>query len=82
MTPLLHLTAAASLLSISVRTLRAHVSAGRVAHRRIGGAIRFTESDLAEFVEACRVDVKGPEIRPARVVMPELTRVKMPARPH
>ncbi len=50
MTPLLTLPAAAALLSLSPATLRRWCSTGRVAHRKVGGAIRFTEQDVEAIV--------------------------------
>ena len=81
MTPLLDLSAAANLLAIAPGTLRGHVIAGRIAHRRVGGLIRFSEADLDEFVESCRVEVRGP-VEP-KVVRPfgPLTRVRLPGEP-
>ena len=64
MQPLLDLRSAAAILDLSVCTLRRAVRAGRVPHRRVGGVIRFTEDDLAEYVESCRIGVRGvPEPR-------------------
>lgn len=59
MHPLLDLKSAAAVLGISSCTLRRAVSAGKVPHRRIGGQIRFTEEDIAEYVESCAVGVRG-----------------------
>ena len=64
MTALLDLRSAAVILGLSVCTLRRAVRAGKVPHRRLGGSIRFTEDDLAEYVESCRIGVRGvPEPR-------------------
>ena len=64
MTPLLDLKSAAAVLGISPCTLRRAVRAGKVPHRRVGGVIRFTEDDLAEYIEASRVGFRGvPEPR-------------------
>jgi excisionase family DNA binding protein len=63
MTPLLSIRDAAKLLSISESTLRSHVSVGKIAHRRIGGAIRFTEEDIRSFVEESKVDVRTPVVK-------------------
>ena len=64
MTPLQDLKSAAAMLGISPCTLRRAVRAGKVPHRRLGGMIRFTEDDLAEYVESCRIGVRGvPEPR-------------------
>ena len=59
MTPLLDLPTAAKILGLSVCTLRRAVRAGKVPHRRLGGMIRFTEEDIAEYVESCRIGVRG-----------------------
>ena len=58
MAPLLNIKQAAEVLGLSGHTLRGHVAAGRIAHRRIGGAIRFCESDLEEFVEQAKRPAK------------------------
>jgi excisionase family DNA binding protein len=59
MNPLLSIPEAAKLLSISVSTLRSHVSVGKIAHRKIGGAIRFTESDIEEFIEVSKRGIRS-----------------------
>jgi excisionase family DNA binding protein len=71
MTPLLSIRDAAKLLGISESTMRSHVSCRRIAHRRIGGAIRFTEQDIQSFVEESKVDVrtalvKTPKMAPLK----------------
>jgi excisionase family DNA binding protein len=58
MTPLLSIPEAAKLLGISESTMRSHVSCRRIAHRRIGGSIRFTEQDIQSFVEESKVEVR------------------------
>jgi excisionase family DNA binding protein len=63
-TPLLDLKSAAAVLGVSPDTLRHWCYAGKCPHRKIGGRIRFTEQDLAEYVESCAVGVRGvPEPR-------------------
>jgi excisionase family DNA binding protein len=59
MSPLLSIPEAAKLLSISESTLRSHVSVGKIAHRKIGGAIRFTESDIEEFIEVSKRGIRA-----------------------
>jgi excisionase family DNA binding protein len=57
MTFLLDIAAAAESLGISPTTLRRLVARGLVAYRRVGSQVRFTESDLAEYVDSCRVSI-------------------------
>jgi len=47
---LLTIAEAAALLQIKTQTLYLWVSQKRVPHRKIGRLVRFTESDLEEFV--------------------------------
>jgi len=47
---LLTITEAAALLGVKAQTLYLWVSQKRVPHRKIGRLVRFTESDLEEFV--------------------------------
>ena len=64
MSPLHDLPTAAKILGVSSCTLRRAVKAGKVPHRRVGGVIRFTEDDLVDYIEACRIGVRGvPEPR-------------------
>lgn len=42
-------------LHVSVRTLRRGVASGRLAHRRVGKLVRFTDADIAEILNAWRV---------------------------
>jgi excisionase family DNA binding protein len=51
---LLSIREAASLLGVRPQTLYLWVSKKRIAHRKIGRLVRFTEADLAEFVERQR----------------------------
>jgi excisionase family DNA binding protein len=67
MDPLLTVIEAARLLKIAPHTLRGHVTASRIAYRRIGGAIRFTEQDLAEFIERSKVPIREPEDAPTPI---------------
>jgi excisionase family DNA binding protein len=67
-TPLLDLKSAAAVLGISPDTLRHWCYAGKCPHRKIGGKIRFTEEDIAEYIEGSRIGVRGvPEPRVARI---------------
>jgi excisionase family DNA binding protein len=59
MSPLLSIPEAAKLLGISESTMRTHVSCRRIAHRKIGGSIRFTESDIEEFVEVSKRGIRS-----------------------
>jgi excisionase family DNA binding protein len=66
MTPLMTLDDAAKVLAISSCTLRRKVARGEVPHKRIGGAIRFSEQDLNEYLERCQVGTRGapePKLR-------------------
>jgi excisionase family DNA binding protein len=47
---LLTITEAAALLGVKAQTLYLWVSQKRIPHRKIGRLVRFTESDLEEFV--------------------------------
>lgn len=50
---------AAGRLGISASTLYQLVSGRKISHLRIGtgrGGIRFTDEQLAEFLQSCRVD--------------------------
>ncbi len=53
---LLDLVAAASRLAVAPRTLREWAAGGRIPYCRLGRALRFTEADLAAFIEATRID--------------------------
>lgn len=79
--PLLTIDTAAAWLGLSSHTLRAHVRAGRIAHRRLGGRIRFTESDLVEFVEAGKVPAREAGPRPVMITRKPLVWVKRRVRP-
>jgi excisionase family DNA binding protein len=50
MNRLLTISEAAALLGVKAQTLYLWVSQKRVPHRKIGRLVRFTESDLEEFV--------------------------------
>ncbi len=47
---LLTIAEAAALLGVKTQTLYLWVSQRRIPHRKIGRLVRFTESDLEEFV--------------------------------
>ena len=61
MTSLLTIPSAAALLAISPATLRRWCSTGRVAHRKVGGAIRFTEEDVEAIVRQSYRGVRESE---------------------
>jgi excisionase family DNA binding protein len=42
-------------VGVSVRTLRRGVTSGRLAHRRVGKLVRFTDADVIEILNAWRV---------------------------
>ena len=50
MTRLLTIPEAAELLGVKAQTLYLWVSTRRIPHRKIGRLVRFTEGDLAEFI--------------------------------
>jgi excisionase family DNA binding protein len=57
----------AEILEIAPSLVYRLCRAGRMPHRRIGlgrGAIRITEADLAEFLEAARVGIRAEEEMP------------------
>ncbi len=56
---LLDTNEAAASLDIGRRTLQEHVAARRIAHIKIGRAIRFHPDDLADFVNRNRVKAAG-----------------------
>jgi excisionase family DNA binding protein len=72
--PLLSVRDVAKRLSLSESTVRGFVARGKIAHRRLGGAIRFTEEDLAEFIERCKRPIREsrhvpkqyPHLRPMK----------------
>jgi excisionase family DNA binding protein len=80
LTPLLSIREAAKLLHISEDTLRRRVAAKKIAHRRIGSLVRFTMSDIQDFIERSKVGVAEPS-QPDMVRLPPMTRVKMPPWP-
>jgi excisionase family DNA binding protein len=80
MEALIDVNEAARLLGLSAHTVRSFVSTGKIAHRRLGGAIRFTRGDVEEFVEAAKKGVRCPT-ESDLVACPPLKWVTMPARP-
>lgn len=58
---LLTISEAAGLLGIKSQTLYVWVSQKRVPHRKIGRLVRFTESDLEEFISRQRQQPTDPE---------------------
>ena len=65
---LLSVDEAAQALNISVSAVRRAVADRRMPHRRSGGRIRFTESDLEEFVELQKVAAVSARDEPLRLV--------------
>lgn len=56
---------AAEQLGLSTQQLYRLVSARRIPYRRISkGAIRFTEADIREYFDACRVAPVAPAAAP------------------
>jgi excisionase family DNA binding protein len=51
MKPLLTIEEAAALLGVKTQTLYLWVSQRRIPFRKIGRLVRFTETDLEEFIE-------------------------------
>lgn len=45
---------ACDLLDVSARTLWRERRARRISFRRVGGSIRYTATDLAEYLERCK----------------------------
>ena len=69
MSKLLTVTEAAERLSVSVSCVYRLVERDKLPHHRIGfgrGAIRFTETDLSVFLEACRYGANPQPARPSR----------------
>jgi excisionase family DNA binding protein len=58
---LLTIAEAAALLGVKAQTLYLWVSQKRVPHRKIGRFVRFTESDLEEFVDRQKQQPTDPE---------------------
>ena len=58
---LLTIAEAAALLGVKPQTLYFWVSQHRVPHRKIGRLVRFTESDLEEFVGKQKQPLASPE---------------------
>jgi excisionase family DNA binding protein len=56
-------TEAAASLKLCERTLRKERQAGRLAFVKIGRCIRYTNEDLAHFIESRRVVEAGPIAR-------------------
>lgn len=52
-------TEAAKKLKISVESINRNMKCGRLPYHKIGESVRFTESDLSTFLEACAVPAKG-----------------------
>ena len=48
-------TDAARELKISVETINRNLKNGKLPYRKIGASVRFTENDLATFLERCAV---------------------------
>ena len=61
MPPLLTIPDAAAVLAISPATLRRWCSTGRVAHRKVGGTIRFTQEDVEAIVKGAYRGVRESE---------------------
>ena len=62
-------TKAAKTLGISLRTLNRYKDMGKLPWRQIGDLVRFTESDLLEFLDNCAV--------PATVLPSEREKLEM-----
>lgn len=63
---LLTIKEASQVLSISQSKLYELVERKEICHRRIGGAIRFADADIVEFLESAKRDRKCAEARPVR----------------
>ena len=61
MKPLLTIEEAAALLGVKTQTLYLWVSQRRVPCRKIGRLVRFTETDLEEFIEKQKQPPLGSE---------------------
>ena len=61
MSNLLNVTDIAKRLRLSVSMVYQLVAERKISHRRIGGAIRFAESDLEEYLESVRHGRKSGE---------------------
>lgn len=54
----LKVTDAAAALGLSVHTVRAWISKGKLTHVRLGGAIRILPSDIHEFIRISTVPAR------------------------
>jgi excisionase family DNA binding protein len=61
---------AAGFLNVCVKTVDRAMNSGRLNYRKIGAAIRFTQSDLDNFIASSSAKpVKEPETRTDRPYM-------------
>ena len=58
--PLLTIADAALILRISEDTVRRYAKAEKIPCRRVGRRTLFTEADLLEYVDSCRVEPEAP----------------------
>jgi excisionase family DNA binding protein len=63
---LLSISQAAKELSVAPITIRRLVRDKAIPHRRIGCRILFTETDIAEYIEASKQPVRQPDPAEAR----------------
>lgn len=67
----------ASLLNLSASKVYELIDEGKLAHHRIGGAIRVTEEQLAEFLEETKRERRGSKPRSAPPRPPPLRHVRL-----
>ena len=60
MPKLLNPTEAAEFLRCSLPQIYAHSSSGRLPKYKIGSRLFFSESDLEDYIESCRVESRKP----------------------
>ncbi len=69
-------------LGISVALVYELIAKGKLACYRIGlgrGAIRFKDEDVQAYLDGCRVETRGEQVKPVR---PKLKHLKLSAVPH
>ena len=65
--PLLDTAAVADVLSVSSRHIQRLVAERRIPFLRVGRFIRFDPAELSVWVDAQRVEVRRPDIRPSSI---------------
>jgi excisionase family DNA binding protein len=82
MGPLLSIPEAAAALGIKRTMLYDLCAQGKITYRQVGRLKKFTESDIAEYIERCKVEIdvetgRGDMTHRARVLTGPLKWVKV-----